>query len=279
MTSMTGAGHPRHERLQSYLDGRMSGADRRRFEDELAQDPTTRDELDAVQQLNAAIHDAVQADLEELGPTDLESRLRLALDREDQAQPAFPKLPPPRRQWMRWVTAAAAVTVLGSLFVFLTRPTPLDAPLQDLPAIVAERMQDYDQGRLELARRTADHAQLEWFFAEQGIAFPTRVLDLDMMSFRLVGGSRTELSGRTAAAFVYLGPEGREILCQMYLGKMEELPPTADIREHDGIRFHSYTVGGVAMTFWREGDVICVLSSKGALEDVVALAFAKAMAV
>ena len=63
----------------------------------------------------------------------------------------------------------------------------------------------------------------------------------------------------------------------MYLGSLEELPPTDDVREHNGIRFHSYEVDGVAITFWREGDVICVLTSTAGLEQVVALAFAKAM--
>ena len=56
-----------------------------------------------------------------------------------------------------------------------------------------------------------------------------------------------------------------------------DLPETEDTREHGGIKFYSYRVDGVSVTFWREADVICVLASRADPEQVVALAFAKAM--
>ena len=105
------------------------------------------------------------------------------------------------------------------------------------------------------------------------------MFDLQMMNLHLVGGVRHEMIGRDSAAFVYRGPEDLRVLCQMYLGSVDELPPAADVREHNGITFYSYEVDGVSMTFWREGDVICVLAAMGDLEQVVRLAFAKAVRV
>ena len=137
----------------------------------------------------------------------------------------------------------------------------------------------FNEGDWSLEMETSDVSALEAFFVEQGIDFETRVFDLAMMNFQLVGGSKHRLAGGPSAAFVYSGPERLRILCQMFRGKIEDLPKTDDIREHDGIRFYSYQVNCVSMTFWREGNVICVLASMGSLEEVVALAFAKAVKV
>jgi hypothetical protein len=65
----------------------------------------------------------------------------------------------------------------------------------------------------------------------------------------------------------------------MYRGRTAELPYTAERRVHDGIGFLVYRRDGVTLVFWQEGEVVCVLASDVAPEEVVALAFAKAMKV
>src|SRR2546427_8450755 len=37
--------------------------------------------------------------------------------------------------------------------------------------------------------------------------------------------------GRPSALFAYRGPEGRDLVCQMYEGRLEELPRSDDVRE------------------------------------------------
>jgi hypothetical protein len=65
----------------------------------------------------------------------------------------------------------------------------------------------------------------------------------------------------------------------MYEGTVRELPPTKDVRQHNGFTFHVYRSGNVTVVFWQEDGVVCVLASNAPVEDVVQLAFAKAMRV
>ena len=60
---------------------------------------------------------------------------------------------------------------------------------------------------------------------------------------------------------------------------MSELPPTDDVRQHNGITFYVHRSAGSTIVFWQEGEVVCVLVSDVPAEDVVQLAFAKAMRV
>ena len=120
---------------------------------------------------------------------------------------------------------------------------------------------------------------MEAYFARNGIAFQTRVFDLGMMNYRLAGGRVNHLDGRLSALFAYSGPGGQKLVCQMYEGKISELPPTDDVRQHNGITFYVHRSERRTIVFWQEGDVVCVLVSDVPPEDVVQLAFAKAVRV
>src|SRR2546427_8170509 len=82
--------------------------------------------------------------------------------------------------------------------------------------------------------------------------------------------------GRPSALFAYRGPEGRDLVCQMYEGRLEELPRSDDVREHNGITFQVYRAGRLTVVFWQEGAVVCVLASDAEAETVIQLAYAKA---
>jgi hypothetical protein len=99
-----------------------------------------------------------------------------------------------------------------------------------------------------------------------------------MMNYHLVGGRIHQLIGRQSALFVYRGKDRRLLICQMYPGQVTELPPaSATLRENKGIRFHIYRADGLTAVFWQEGAVTCVLASDGDPEEVIQLAFVKAM--
>ena len=68
------------------------------------------------------------------------------------------------------------------------------------------------------------------------------------------------------------------LVCEMFTGKMADLPAGSEAREHNGFRFQIFRQGDLTAVFWPEGAVVCVLISDGPPEDVVQLAFAKAMA-
>jgi len=127
--------------------------------------------------------------------------------------------------------------------------------------------------------KTEDVKEMEKFFSAEGIPFKTRVFDLGMMNYRLQGGRVHKLITRKSAFFVYRGKGDAILVCQMYVGRVTELPAGAVQRESKGIRFYAYRLKGLTLTFWQEGAVTCVLTSDIDPEELLQLAFAKAVKV
>jgi anti-sigma factor RsiW len=149
----------------------------------------------------------------------------------------------------------------------------------DLTLAVGRDYRNYKAGRLPLMLTTEDVKEMEKFFSEEGIPYQTRVFDLGMMSYRLLGGRVHKLATRESAFFVYRGKNDAILVCQMFPGQVTELPPGAVQRENKGTRFYVYRLKGLTLTFWQEGAVTCVLASEIASEELVQLAFAKAVKV
>ena len=93
---------------------------------------------------------------------------------------------------------------------------------------------------------------------------------------RLVGGRVQYLRGQGTEWVVYSGPNNQALVCQMYVGKVSELPVGSAEREHRGKKFYVYQVKGVTVVFWQDRKMVCVLISDMPAENVVQLAFAKA---
>jgi hypothetical protein len=165
--------------------------------------------------------------------------------------------------------AAAAVLLL--VLLQPGRPDPVGAAARDFAR--------YRSASLTLQLETHDPGALERFFARDRVPFATRVFDFGMMGYRLAGGQVHELAGRRSALFAYENAAGRRVVCQMYEGWLSELPPAAEERAHDGIRFRVYRTAGFTLVFWQEGSVVCVLATDGDPEEAVQLAYAKAIKV
>jgi hypothetical protein len=164
---------------------------------------------------------------------------------------------------------AAAVVLL-----LLVSPSGTGEPL---PAAVARDFAAYRDGTLRLTLQTSDRLAIERLFVAGGLGYATRVFDLGMMQYQLVGGRVHRRRGSPSALFVYRGPDGRDLVCQMYEGRLADLPRSDDVREHDGITFHVHRVATLTLVFWQEGTVVCVLASDADAEAVIQLAFAKAV--
>lgn len=179
--------------------------------------------------------------------------------------------PSARRRWPLWAGAVAAALVLA--FVLLG---PRSGAL-DLPAQAARDLGAVGSRALPLDAQVSDAVALERYFA----ASPgprVRIIDLAMMNITLEGGARHTLDGRPSALYSYRTPSGVRLVCQMYEGRLADLPPTSDIREQKGFRFQIYSRGAVTLVFWQEGELVCVLASELPPDEVIALAVAKAMA-
>ena len=118
---------------------------------------------------------------------------------------------------------------------------------------------------------------MEAFFATHGIPFKVQVSDLSKMDYRLVGGRVQHLRNQPAALYVYRGPGNQVLICHMYVGTASELPAGSLERQNRGIKFHVYQVKGTTMVFWQDHKMVCVLISDMPVENVVQLAFAKAI--
>jgi hypothetical protein len=164
--------------------------------------------------------------------------------------------------------------VTAGLVLLLSWP-----PSPDLADAVASDFTAYSSGALDLDLRSSDGEAVESLFAAGGIEFRTRVFDLGMMQYQLAGGRIHRLRNRPSALFAYRGPEGRDLVCQMYEGQLGELPRPDEVRVHDGITLQVYRAGRLTLVFWQEGAVVCVLASDAEFEAVIQLAYAKAVKV
>ena len=261
---------PRHfkEELQDWLDGRLDAATCDEVERHVETCAECRREYEAVAWTKREVTRLPATE----APAELREKILRALRAEN--SPASVIAPPPSfwKRRSRPLLAAAAVVVFAAVLAsvwFLKQPGLPEIAARDFAACRAERL------ALELSTR--DVKQMKTYFAEHGVAFNTRVFDLGMMKYELVGG-RVQQPGRAPRAlFVYRGPANQKLVCQMFVGHVGELPKGAALRENKGIQFFTYQTQGVTAVFWQEGAVVCVLASDIAPEEVVQLAFAKAM--
>ena len=273
------------DELQDLLDGRLDAAMSGEVERHLETCETCRREYEALRWTKQVAGKRLAA---APAPADLRANILQSLRAEGaNLQAATPQaatpeqivtpqiVTPPAHVWkqgLRPLLAIAAVllalAIVGGV-LFLRQPT--------VPASVVQDFRDYKTRKITMQLETGDVKEMEAYFTTHRIPFQTRVFDLGMMKYQLVGGRVQERNGRPSAAFAYRGQDGQLLLCRMYPGKVSELPSGAVLRENKGFKFHIYQANGVTAVFWQEGTVGCVLASDIAQEEVVQLAFAKAM--
>jgi anti-sigma factor RsiW len=254
--------HPGDD-LQLLIDGRLDPVRRAEVESHLAGCARCRAEVAALRDVKGALREELPR---HPVPPELAARVARTLDAEVARR---------RRGWRQpALLGASALAAAAVLLLVLTRGGP-----RDFVEAAARDFADVGAGTLQLDLETSEPAELERRFAGAGIAFPTRVFDFGMMGYELVGGAVDDVGGRRSALFVYRGRGGERVVCQMYPGRVSELPPAARSHEHNGITFLVYIVEGVTLVFWQEGTVVCVLASDGDPNEAIALAHAKAVRV
>ena len=167
---------------------------------------------------------------------------------------------------LAWAAALVALGILALIFIPKQRT---------LPQIVARDFRSYQNEKLTLELDTPNVKKMETFFTGR-VPFAPHVYDLSAKNYPLVGGRVQDLQSRATEWVVYRGPNKQDLVCQMYVGNVSELPRGSVEREHRGKKFYVYNVKGVTMVFWQDRKVVCVLISDMPTESVVQLAFAKA---
>jgi anti-sigma factor RsiW len=245
------------EELQDLLDRRLEPDRARELETHLEGCAECRALFDGLALARRAVREAPPADL----PAGLEASIRDVLRREEAPRS-------PRRQFL--AAAAGLVLAAGGLTWYVRRA-------RSLPGAVARDYARFRSGRLTLDTRDRNAEAVEAFFRDRPLGFRARVIDLGMMGFELAGATVNDLDGRPAALFVYVGGPGT-LVCQMFEGRLPDLPDAQEVREHRGFRFLAYEEGAVTVVFWQEGAVLCALAGDFARDEVMALALEKAMA-
>ena len=263
---------PRHfkDELQDWLDQRLDAATCDEVERHLETCEECRREYEAMAWTKQL---TTRRSVPATAPAELRARIQQSLRAVRPVPDAETMRPSFWRVRLRPIMAAAAVLVLvlGALLaVYLLKPV-------GLPEIAARDFKAYAARELVLELATRDVKVLEAHFVSKGVPFNTRVFDLGMMDYQLVGGRVQRPGPRARALFVYNGPAAQKLVCEMYSGTTGDLPAGATVRENKGVRFFTYQRDGLTAVFWQEGAVVCVLVSDIAQEQVVQLAFAKAM--
>jgi anti-sigma factor RsiW len=263
------------EEIQELLDNRLDAEARLEVEQHIELCEPCRTEMQALQWTKNFSHKQFAPNAM---PANVEENILLALNQEDRhliRDPVFSWILGRRQSALLVFSSTLIVAVALSLAYFIFR-----APRQgasELPSEVARDYQNYQAEKLPLMLKTEDGNQMEKFFSESGIPFQARVFDLAMMGYRLTGGRVHQLIKRQSALFVYRGEGNKILVCQMYPGQVTELPAGARLRESKGIQFYIYRVNGLTVAFWQEGAITCVLTSDIDSEEVIQLAFAKAV--
>lgn len=259
--------------IQDLLDGRLLGLALAEAQAHLAACVQCRREFESLRQTKEAV--AAHATRQAV-PAELHAAITRALDQEDlRTRADNSRRPAVLRPKLRWALGfgLAATAAFASVLLWLAQ-----APA-GLPAAVAQGFVKFRAGEVALEMQTAAPRDLERFFAARDVGFEAHVLDLGMMNYRVVGGRVEKLQGRPSTLTFYQGPGDKRLLCQMYEGNLNELPPAMEALEHNGIAFRVYRQGGLTAVFWPEGKVICVLVSDLDPGEVIRLAFAKAVRV
>lgn len=252
--------HPAFEELSELSDHRLGEVERLRLEEHLAECDACRGQWDRLISTRDALRRTSEPSVEV--PESLRAAVAASLDRE-QRRPRFQAV-----IRLAAALAAAAVIVFGILLWQRGKTDFPEAAMQHHAAIAS--------GERVLEMRTADAAALERWFNQQ-LDFSTRVFDLKMMRYDLVGGRIDSLKGRRSALFVYRHESGELVVCEMFEGRTGLLPDGATRRLHNDIEFFIYERDGATTVFWQEGAVICVLAGRGSRDEILSLAFAKAM--
>ena len=103
--------------------------------------------------------------------------------------------------------------------------------------------------------------------------------DLAAMNLYPVTGAVREIQGRKLLVVIYQG-QGGSLLCYTFLGSQEDVPAVAAsfFDPDKTMNFYAFSRGKVNAVLHREGDVICILVSEMAMDDLLALTRSKARA-
>jgi len=162
---------------------------------------------------------------------------------------------------------AAALLVVGVATILYLR-----TPQQDLGMAALETHRNLLSGKMTLVHYDDVNRLRQELSKAVGNRFAPIAFDLSTMNLFPVSGFVQKIGGRDVLVTVYQG-EGPAITCFTFLGAETDAPKSAE-RFYDAgmkVNFYSFSQDGINAVLHQEGHVICILVSKMAPADILAL--------
>jgi len=170
--------------------------------------------------------------------------------------------------WRAWRPAfAAALLVIGIATIFYLR-----TPQPELGMAALDIHRNLLSGKTELARYDDANRLRQELARAVGNRFAPIAFDLSAMKLYPVSGFVQKIGDRDVLVTVYRGA-GPAITCFTFLGAETDAPRGAD-RFYDAemkLNFYSFSRDGINAVLHQEGNVICILASKMAPAEILAL--------
>lgn len=133
------------------------------------------------------------------------------------------------------------------------------------------------QGAISFVRAESQEAVKEHLEQSVSGTFAPMGYDFSMMQLKAVGGRVHGIDGRKVLVTIYEGAFP-SLTCYTFLGTEEDAPAGALLLfdPEKKINFYTFSRGGINGVLHREGKLICILVSKAPMEQLLALARAKA---
>lgn len=253
-------------RLQDYLDNRLDEASRKKVESRLADSPEWADELEYLK----VSREVSRSGLDKIRmPEGLKTQIQAAVSEELAKSPRRSRLAGKRIPF-RFQILAAAATLILALGLYFSAPAPAAGPA----GIVADIFQGYEAGTRSMQFTPTSSKCIEDHLAGMGMTWNQNMIELE--GHRFTGGCITQTEDCDYATFAYRNDQNKLVTCQMFPGKLGKLPGHYEHRIQRGKNFMVARTDGLTMTFWQDGDMICVLSAEGDREAAIQLAVSKA---
>lgn len=162
---------------------------------------------------------------------------------------------------------AMALLLIAGAAIFYTRTLA-----QEIGIAAIATHGEVLSGKTTLVRYDDAHRLRQDLTRAVGERFAPIEFDLSTLKLFPVSGFVQKIGGRDVLVTVYQG-EGPAITCFTFLGSESDAPSGAE-RFFDSdmkVNFYSFSQAGINAVLHREGDIVCILVSKMAPADIIAL--------
>ncbi len=163
-----------------------------------------------------------------------------------------------------------ALAVAATLLLVLSRRAP-----EDLPSSAVRDWSRIASGRLHLDMRSTSPSAVSRFFLERGVSFRIEPGTIALPGYRLVGARVHAIGGRRSALAVHRDARNKIVVCQMFEGRVEELPRPDRVVLSNGESVRLYRSRGGRAVFWQDGTLTRSLASDLPEHQLVRLAFSR----